>query len=171
VIGDDPAEALRTVEEALSMWRGGALEEFADEPFARPAVARLEELLETAREMRVEALIANGRTEEAVAEVEELIVRFPLRERLRELQMLALYRWGRQAEALDAYQRAGAHWPTSSASIRARPSSRSRMRSFNTIRSSRWMVRRAAAGPRRRGRRGRDVSRPSLPWRPSRSPL
>jgi DNA-binding SARP family transcriptional activator len=101
-----PAEALATFDEALAWWRGRALEEFAHEPFALPAAARLEELRQATHEGRAEALLALGRHDEALVELEALIARFPLRERLRELQMVALYRSGRQADALQAFQSA-----------------------------------------------------------------
>jgi DNA-binding SARP family transcriptional activator len=101
-----PAEALAAFDEALGWWRGRALEEFAHEAFAQPAAARLEELRQATHEGRVEALLALGRHEEALGELEALIARFPLRERPRELQMLALYRSGRQGEALQAFQSA-----------------------------------------------------------------
>jgi len=104
IIGSRPADALEALNEALGRWRGHALEEFSDEPFAQPSAARLEELRRSAEESRVEALLALGRHDEAIVELEGLITRFPLRERLRELQMLALYRAGRQADALQAFQ-------------------------------------------------------------------
>ena len=106
VLGTRPAEALEAFDEALAWWRGRALEEFLDEPFAQPSAARLEELRQATHEDRVEALLALGRHDEALVELEGLIARFPLRERLRELQMLALYRSGRQADALQAFQAA-----------------------------------------------------------------
>jgi hypothetical protein len=84
------------------MWRGRALEEFADQPFAQPSATRLEGMREAASQLRVEALLELGRLEPAVADLEGLILRYPLRERLRELYMLGLYRMGRQADALDA---------------------------------------------------------------------
>lgn len=101
-----PAEALETLDGALAMWSGLALEEFAEEPFARPSVARIEELRQSTLERRIEALVALGRHDEALVELGALIARFPLRERLRELQMLALYRSGRQADALQAFRSA-----------------------------------------------------------------
>ncbi len=101
-----PAEALVAFDEALGWWRGRALEEFAHEAFAQPAAARLEELRQSTHEGRAEALLALGRHDEALVELEMLIARFPLRERLRELQMVALYRSGRQADALQAFQSA-----------------------------------------------------------------
>ena len=76
----------------------------AFEPFAPPEVARLEELRAAAVEDRVEADLALGRGGELVAELEVLVAREPLRERLHGQLMLALYRAGRQGEALDAYR-------------------------------------------------------------------
>ena len=92
--------------EALSLWRGPALAEFAVEPFAQPEGARLEELRVSALEGRVEADLRLGRHGEIGGELEALIARHPFREGLRRQQMLALYRSGRQAEALAAYQEA-----------------------------------------------------------------
>ena len=92
--------------EALELWRGPALADFAYEPFAQAPILRLEELRLTALEDRIEADLALGRHAELVAELEELIAEHPLRERLRGQLMLALYRSARQAEALDAYQQA-----------------------------------------------------------------
>ena len=91
---------------ALELWRGPALAEFASEPFAQPEGARLEELRVSALEGRVEADLRLGRHGEIGGELEALIVRHPFREGLRRQQMLALYRSGRQAEALAAYQEA-----------------------------------------------------------------
>jgi DNA-binding SARP family transcriptional activator len=92
--------------EALALWRGPALAELASEPFATPEGARLEELRLAALEDRIEADLACGRASEVVGELESLIARHPLRESVRRRQMLALYRSGRQAEALTAYQEA-----------------------------------------------------------------
>ena len=87
-------------------WRGVALADFAYEPFAQPAIGRLEELRLLAIEKRIEADLALGRHAELVGELEELVAEHPLRERLRGQLMLALYRSGRQAEALAAYRAA-----------------------------------------------------------------
>jgi DNA-binding SARP family transcriptional activator len=95
------AEALH---EALALWRGPALADFVYEPFASEEIARLEELRLVAHERRVEADLERGRSAELVAELEQLIAVHPLRERLRGQLMLALYRSGRQAEALAVYQ-------------------------------------------------------------------
>ena len=86
------------------MWRGPPLADFAYEPFAQSAIAQLEELRLAAIEDRVEADLALGRARELVGELRDLVARHPLRERLRGQLMLALYRCGRQAEALEAYQ-------------------------------------------------------------------
>jgi DNA-binding SARP family transcriptional activator len=92
--------------EALAFWRGPALVDFAYEPFAQSEIARLEELRLQAEEERVEAELALGRGTELVAELETLVATAPLRERRRGQHMLALYRSGRQADALSAYQEA-----------------------------------------------------------------
>jgi DNA-binding SARP family transcriptional activator/pimeloyl-ACP methyl ester carboxylesterase len=89
--------------QALALWRGPALAEFS-EPFARHETARLEELRMSALEWRLEADLAAGRHGDVVGELETLIARHPLRERLRAQHMLALYRSGRHSEALAGYQ-------------------------------------------------------------------
>lgn len=98
----EPASAM--LSEALALWRGPALADFVYEEWAQAAVARLEELRLTALELRIEADLALGRHRELVGELERLVAENPLREGLRAQLMLALYRAGRQAEALDAYQ-------------------------------------------------------------------
>jgi DNA-binding SARP family transcriptional activator len=97
------AELLRA---ALALWRGPPLSDFASEPFAQGEIARLEELRLAALEERIEADLALGRHDELVPELEALVRAHPLQERLRAQLMLALYRSGRQADALDAYQQA-----------------------------------------------------------------
>jgi DNA-binding SARP family transcriptional activator len=92
------------VREALGLWRGPPLADFAYEEFAQAEAARLEELRLAALEQRIDADLALGRHAELVGELEQLIVQHPLRERLRGQLMLALYRSGRQAEALETYQ-------------------------------------------------------------------
>jgi DNA-binding SARP family transcriptional activator len=94
------AEWLR---EALALWRGPPLAEFAYDSFAQPAIARLEELRLIALEQRIEADLALGLDGALVGELEALVREHPLRERLRAQLMVALYRSGRQAEALDVY--------------------------------------------------------------------
>jgi DNA-binding SARP family transcriptional activator len=98
-----PPDAASCLRVALAMWRGPALADFVFEPFAEADVGRLEELRLVALEGRIEADLALGRTE-LVSELEALIARNPLRERLRGQLMLALYRSGRQSEALEAYR-------------------------------------------------------------------
>ena len=91
---------------ALALWRGEALEEFAWAPFAPAESDRLEEQHLAALELRVEADLAAGRHAELVAELQQLCRGHPWRERLHGQLMLALYRSGRQADALAAYQQA-----------------------------------------------------------------
>jgi DNA-binding SARP family transcriptional activator len=90
---------------ALALWRGRPLGDLAAVPFARHEGLRLEELRLAAREDRIDADLALGRHAEIVSELEGLVSEYPLRERLRSQQMLALYRCGRQADALDAYRK------------------------------------------------------------------
>jgi predicted ATPase/DNA-binding SARP family transcriptional activator len=92
------------LETALALWRGPALEEFAQEPFAAASVARLEELRLTATEGLVEAKLRIGLPDEVVPDLERLVRQHPLRERLRGQLMLALHRCGRQADALAVYR-------------------------------------------------------------------
>lgn len=104
-LGAGRAEAAaETLGEALALWRGPALADMADEPFARLAAGRLEELRLVALEKRIEADLACARHAEVVGELRGLVSAHPLRERLRAQLMLALYRCGRQAEALDAFR-------------------------------------------------------------------
>jgi len=101
----DPAAAARRFRQALDLWRGPALQEFADRPFARAEASRLEELREAALEDLFDAELALGRHHEVVAGLEGLVTRGPLRERRWSQLMVALYRDGRQAEALEAFHR------------------------------------------------------------------
>jgi DNA-binding SARP family transcriptional activator len=103
LLEQDHVGALR---EAIGLWRGPALADLAFEPFAQAETARLEELRLAALERRLELDLEAGRDAELVGELEGLIAEHPLRERLRGQLMLALYRSGRQAEALAAYQAA-----------------------------------------------------------------
>ena len=96
-------EAAAALREALALWRGPALADFQDELFARDEMGRLEELRLVARTLRLEADLDQGRHAEVAPELEALVREHPLRERLRELLILALYRSGRQADALAAY--------------------------------------------------------------------
>jgi DNA-binding SARP family transcriptional activator len=100
-----PEQALALLDQALGLWRGAALAEFAGAAFARDEAARLEERRLEAVEARLGALLALGRHAPAIAELERVAREQPLRERPHELLMLALYRAGRQADALEAYRR------------------------------------------------------------------
>jgi DNA-binding SARP family transcriptional activator/DNA-binding CsgD family transcriptional regulator len=95
------AERLR---EALALWRGAPLAEFAYEPFAQSEIGRLEEARLAALEERIEADLALGEHRGLIGELEVLVREHPLQERLRGQLMLALYRAGRQADALDVYR-------------------------------------------------------------------
>jgi peptide/nickel transport system substrate-binding protein len=97
---DGTADDART---ALALWHGAALADVAAEPFAAAEVRRLDELWLTAAELVVEADLAAGRDADALSRLDRLIDAQPLRERLHARRMLALYRTGRQAEALEAF--------------------------------------------------------------------
>jgi DNA-binding SARP family transcriptional activator/streptogramin lyase len=101
---DAPARAAEMLRDGLALWRGPPLADFAYEPFAQAEIARLEELRLSALEQRIEADLALGRHAEVVGELETLVAEHPLREALRGQLMLALYRCGRQAEALATYR-------------------------------------------------------------------
>jgi DNA-binding SARP family transcriptional activator len=100
----DVAGARRALSDALQLWRGTPLADFASETFARPEIGRLEELHVSAIEDRIEADLMLGAHAQIVGELEALVARHPLRDRPRGQLMLALYRCGRQAEALQAYR-------------------------------------------------------------------
>jgi DNA-binding SARP family transcriptional activator/tetratricopeptide (TPR) repeat protein len=100
----DAATAAGTFREALALRRGPALADFTYEPFAQLEIARLEELQQACLESRIEADLALGRHSELVPELEALVAAGPLRERPRAQLMLALYRCGRQVDALAAYR-------------------------------------------------------------------
>jgi YVTN family beta-propeller protein len=92
--------------EALALWRGTPLGDIAGEPFAAEQIRRLEELWLHARERALDDALAAGEHVAALGEIERLVAEHPLREHVRAQQMLALYRSGRQADALDAYREA-----------------------------------------------------------------
>jgi DNA-binding SARP family transcriptional activator len=92
--------------EALALWRGDALADVREEPFAGAEIRRLDELRVHAEEQAIEADLAAGRHAEVIGELEGLVAQHPLRERLHAQRMLALYRSERQSEALEAYQQA-----------------------------------------------------------------
>jgi class 3 adenylate cyclase/DNA-binding winged helix-turn-helix (wHTH) protein len=102
--GAEPRERAKKLRAALSLWRGSALEDLAFESFAQDEVRRLEEARLAALEERVDADLELGRND-LVGELEELVDRYPLRERFRGQLMRALYRAGRQADALGEYQK------------------------------------------------------------------
>ena len=99
-----PPERAATLRQALACWRGPALVDVEFEPFALTEAARLEDIRATAEEELVAAELELGRHAELAPRIEDLVARNPMRERLRGQLMLALYRSGRQAEALAAYQ-------------------------------------------------------------------
>jgi DNA-binding SARP family transcriptional activator/pimeloyl-ACP methyl ester carboxylesterase len=100
----DAATATQRFDQALSLWRGPALAGFDAVPSARAEAGRLEEQRLAALESRADALLAGGRHRDLIAELESLTAAHPLRERFWSLRMLALYRAGRQADALRAYR-------------------------------------------------------------------
>jgi predicted ATPase/DNA-binding SARP family transcriptional activator len=102
--GNGSPDAARLLEEALGLWRGPALAEFADQPWAQAEAVRLEELRLAAVEHRAELALAAGEHAGLVGELETLAAAHPARERPRGQLMLALYRSGRQADALAVYQ-------------------------------------------------------------------
>ena len=104
LLEENPGRAGHTLREALGLWRGRALADFAYEDFAQSEITRLDELRLGAIEDRIDADLAVGRATELVPELEPLVSAHPLRERLRGQLMLALYRSGRQADALEVYR-------------------------------------------------------------------
>lgn len=96
--------AEKKLREALELWRGQPLSEFEYESFAQAEIARLSELRMVAVEQRIDAELALGRGRQVIGELELLVRAHPYREQLRGRLMLALYRSGRQAEALEAYR-------------------------------------------------------------------
>jgi predicted ATPase/DNA-binding SARP family transcriptional activator len=105
----DPARAREMLTEALALWRGPPLAEVGFEDFAQPEIRRLEELRSVALEARVDAGLQLGHHAGLVGELQGLLAEQPARERVASQLMLALYRSGRQADALDVYQRTRAH--------------------------------------------------------------
>jgi YVTN family beta-propeller protein len=103
---DDGASALAG--EALELWRGPPLDDLADQPFAGAEIRRLEEQWLRARELAIDGALAAGRHRQVVADLDELVAAHPLREGIHAQRMLALYRSGRQADALEAYRHARA---------------------------------------------------------------
>ena len=104
-----PGEAIEYLDSALALWRGPPLAEVAFEDFAQPEIRRLEELHLMALESRADARLQLGQDRELIGELEALLTKHPTREHLAAQLMLALYRCGRQADALDTYQRTRRH--------------------------------------------------------------
>jgi len=104
LVVDDPSSAATVLQEALSMWHGSPLEDFTYDEFAQSEIARLEELRLTAVEDRIDADMRMSRHRDVIGETERLVRDHPLRERPVGLVMTALYRSGRQADALRAFQ-------------------------------------------------------------------
>ena len=103
--GGEARRAADLLREALALWRGSPLADLAYESFTQTAIERLQEIRLAALEQRIEADLALGRHRELVGELEQLASEEPTRERFRAQLMLALYRSGRQPEALDVYRR------------------------------------------------------------------
>jgi DNA-binding SARP family transcriptional activator len=101
---DDADAAAERLGAALALWRGPALDDLAYEAFARADIDRLDELRLAVLEDRIDADLALGRHDDLVGELRELVDRYPLRERFRAQLMAALYRCGRQADALEVYR-------------------------------------------------------------------
>ena len=100
----DAGRAAELLVAGLQLWRGRALEEFAYEPFAQAEIARLDEARLAALEDRSDAELRMGGGAELVPELEQLVVEHPLRERLLSSLMVAMYRAGRQTDALEVFQ-------------------------------------------------------------------
>jgi predicted ATPase len=100
----DPAIAVELLAEADTLWRGNALADFTYEDFALPAISRLSELRLAVIEERLDTTLRLGRHQDVIIELEAVVTAHPLRERLRGLLMVALYRAGRQADALRTFQ-------------------------------------------------------------------
>jgi predicted ATPase/DNA-binding SARP family transcriptional activator len=97
-------QGLRILDEALGLWRGPALAEFAGRPFARPDAVRLDELRVVAQERRAELMLTLGPAENAVADLQAIVAEHPERERARGLLMQALYQGGRHTDALASFR-------------------------------------------------------------------
>jgi WD40 repeat protein/DNA-binding SARP family transcriptional activator len=106
LLDGEPGRSGTLLREALALWRGPPLADLAFEPFAAPEITRLEEQRLSALEARVEADLAAGKHAGVVGELQRLVAHHPRRERLAGQLMLALYRCGRQAEALEAFRQA-----------------------------------------------------------------
>jgi DNA-binding SARP family transcriptional activator len=103
--GEEPRLAAELLRQALDLWRGVPLADLAYESFAKPAIERLEEIRLAALQQRIDAELAFGQQTTVIAELEQLVAEHPLHERFQAQLMLALYRSGRQADALEVYRR------------------------------------------------------------------
>jgi DNA-binding SARP family transcriptional activator len=103
--GTPPSRVIDLLERALRLWRGPALVDTGDGPYCRSVAFRLDSTRVLAQENLIDAKLALGRHQDLVPELEQLTAHYPLRERLADQLMTALYRCGRQADALAAYQR------------------------------------------------------------------
>ena len=142
--------------EALALWRGEPFADVAFESFAQPEIARLQELRLSAIEDRVEADLAIGRHHELVPELERLVAEHPLREGLRGQLMLALYRAGRQARALEIYRQAR-HELAAELGLEPGPALKTTRARDPDLRSGAWTSRPAAAGRRPAAPTGRGA--------------
>ena len=97
-------QAVQILDEALALWHGPALAEFADRPFAQPEAVRLDELRVAARERRAELMLATGSAEDAVAALQAIVAEHPDREHARGLLMQGLYQGGRHTDALESFR-------------------------------------------------------------------
>jgi DNA-binding SARP family transcriptional activator len=132
----------------------------ADEPFAADEIRRLEELWLRARELAIDDALAGGQHGAVLGEIEYLVAEHPLRERLHAQRMLALYRSGRQAEALEAYvMRATCSWRRSASSRGPSSAACTRRSCGKTPESSRGESRTDGRGASRRVRRSRAGAR------------
>lgn len=104
VMPSDPEQGLGLIKSALDLWRGEAIAEFADEEFAMTEARRLDELRLVADELRFDGMLALGRHESVIPELEAFIATHPFREKPRKRLMIALYRSGRATDALDVYR-------------------------------------------------------------------
>ena len=101
----DATRAERLLSEALGLWRGPALADFRFDDFAQPEARRLDALRADAASDRIDARLQRGRAQAVIGELEQLVAENPLEERPHRQLMLALYRTGRQADALEVYRR------------------------------------------------------------------
>ncbi|WP_232626794.1 AfsR/SARP family transcriptional regulator [Streptomyces alfalfae] len=105
LVNDRPQEAVGLLREALGMWRGPALLDASDGPRCRAVALRLDEQRKTAREDLISAQLQGGEAAVVIPELKQLLAQYPERERFSEQLMLALYRCGRQSEAIDIFHR------------------------------------------------------------------